>query len=117
MGARQVLTGQVLVDGYFKQFQAGRRSLLDLLNVQSDLYAYRNNALSAGYDEHLARARVTAASGKLAAAYQSGAAPAGAPARSAQTASAATLPLSVAALLQSVAALPLSLATRDTGNP
>ena len=49
-------------------------------SVQSDLYAYRNNALSAGYDEHLARARVTAAIGKLAAAYQSGAAPAGAPA-------------------------------------
>ena len=97
LGARQVLTGQVLVEGYFKQFQVGRRSLLDLLNVQSDLYSYRNNAVSAGYDETVARARVTAAIGKLAAAYQSGAA------RSAQSASGA--------------ALPLSLAARDTRNP
>lgn len=69
LGLQQVKTGESLVDGYFKQFQVGRRSLLDLLNIQADSYNYQTNALIASFDERIARSRVQSAMGKLAAAY------------------------------------------------
>ena len=71
LGLRQAATAQVVVNGYEKQFRVGRRSLLDLLNVQSDLYTYQSNAVSASFEVQISRARVMAAIGKLAFAYQS----------------------------------------------
>jgi len=69
-GERQVQTGTKLVSGYDQQFRVGRRSLLDLLTVQSDLYSYQSNTIIATYDERIAHARVIAAMGRLAQAYQ-----------------------------------------------
>jgi outer membrane protein TolC len=65
-GLAQVNTAKGLVWGYWQQFQVGRRSLLDLLNVQNDLYTYQVNAAIASYEVSVSRARVLAAMGKLA---------------------------------------------------
>jgi outer membrane protein, adhesin transport system len=65
-GAAQAATAKSLVWGYWQQFQVGRRSLLDLLNVQSDLYTYQVNAANANYESTVARARLLAGMGKLA---------------------------------------------------
>lgn len=70
LGKRQSKTTETLVEGYESQFQIGRRSLLDLLNVQNDLFTYRSNAINAVFDERIAHARIIAATGKLANAYQ-----------------------------------------------
>jgi outer membrane protein TolC len=48
----------------------GRRSLLDLLTVQNDLYGYQSSTIVATFDERIAHARVLAAMGRLALAYQ-----------------------------------------------
>jgi outer membrane protein TolC len=69
LGRQQVKTGEALVDGYFKQYQVGRRSILDLLNIQADSYSYQTNAIIATFDERASRARVQAAQGRLAASY------------------------------------------------
>lgn len=66
LGVTQVKTSQALVDGYKSQFLVGRRSLLDLLNVQSDLYNYQSNAENAAYEFQIGRARILASVGKLA---------------------------------------------------
>lgn len=66
LGATQVKTSQALVDGYRDQFLVGRRSLLDLLNVQSDLYTYQSNAENAAYEYQAGHARILASIGKLA---------------------------------------------------
>ena len=71
LGERQVITGSKLVTGYEQQFRVGRRSLLDLLTVQTDLYNYQTNTVIATFDELTAHARVLAAMGRLALAYQS----------------------------------------------
>lgn len=65
-GAAQAATAKGLVWGYWEQFQVGRRALLDLLNVQSDLYTYQTNAATASYEATVARARLLASMGKLA---------------------------------------------------
>lgn len=65
-GVAQVNTSKGLVWGYWQQFQVGRRSLLDLLNVQNDLYNYQVSAETARYEASVSRARVLAAMGKLA---------------------------------------------------
>lgn len=65
-GLAQVNTAKGLIWGYWQQFQVGRRSLLDLLNVQNDLYTYQVNAANAKYEATVSRARVLAAMGKLA---------------------------------------------------
>lgn len=65
-GVAQVNIAKGLVWGYWQQFQVGRRSLLDLLNVQNDLYTYQVNAANANYEATISRARVLAAMGKLA---------------------------------------------------
>lgn len=70
LGKRQSETASTLVEGYQSQFQIGRRSLLDLLTVQNDLYTYRSNAINAAFDARVAYARIMAATGKLAIAYQ-----------------------------------------------
>ena len=69
LGVSQVKTAQTLVDGYWMQFQVGRRSLLDLLNVQSDLYTYQSNWSTAVFESSVARARLMATTGKLANSY------------------------------------------------
>jgi hypothetical protein len=58
------------VNGYEQQFRIGSRSLLALLIVQSDLFAYQSRATIATFDERLAKARLLAAIGQLAIAYQ-----------------------------------------------
>lgn len=70
LGKSQIQNGQKLVNGYELQFRVGRRSLLDLLTVQSDLYNYQSEKVVATFDERIAHARILAAMGKLAVAYQ-----------------------------------------------
>ena len=70
LAQRQAQTGLKLVEGYQQQFLVGRRSLLDLLTVQNDLYVYQSSATIATYDERLAKGRMLATIGKLALAYQ-----------------------------------------------
>lgn len=70
IGKGQSATGQAVVDSYLKQFMIGKRSLLDVLNVQADQFSYQSNAVIASYDEKAYRARVLAAMGKLAISYQ-----------------------------------------------
>lgn len=66
IGIAQVKTSQALVDGYKDQFLVGRRSLLDLLNVQSDLFTYQSSAENAAYEFQVGHARILASIGKLA---------------------------------------------------
>lgn len=70
VGRQQAQKGNALVIGYEQQFQVGRRSLLDLLNVQNDLLNYRSNAVNAMFEERVSYARILAALGKLAVAFQ-----------------------------------------------
>jgi adhesin transport system outer membrane protein len=70
LSERQTQTGLKLVQGYEQQFRVGRRSLLDLLTIQSDLYSYETNTVVATFDERIAHARLLAAMGQLASAYQ-----------------------------------------------
>jgi outer membrane protein, adhesin transport system len=70
LSERQTQTGLKLVKGYEQQFRVGRRSLLDLLTIQSDLYSYETNTVVATFDERIAHARLLAAMGQLASAYQ-----------------------------------------------
>ena len=69
LGLKQSRTAQSLVASYESQFRIGRRTLLDLLNVQSDLYTYQSNALAASFDERIAHARIMAMIGRLALSY------------------------------------------------
>ncbi len=69
LGTKQARTAQSLVLGYESQFRIGRRSLLDLLNVQNDLYTYQSNAIGARFDERISYARIMATIGKLAISY------------------------------------------------
>ena len=69
MGRRQTQTAQELANGYEQQFRVGRRSLLDLLNIQSDLYTYQSNAATALHESRISQARILATLGQLAEAY------------------------------------------------
>lgn len=69
VGETQILTAQTLVQGYEQQFRAGRRSLLDLLNVQSDLFTYKSNTAMALHEARLSQVRILASLGQLAQAY------------------------------------------------
>lgn len=69
LGQAQARTAQDLVSGYEQQFRAGRRALLDLLNIQSDLYLYKVNAATALLDARLSQVRILASLGQLARAY------------------------------------------------
>lgn len=66
----QALVGQKLVESYQLQFRLARRSLLELLNVQNEAYGYAATAIQAQYDRRLARFRLAAAMGDLAALAQ-----------------------------------------------
>jgi TolC family type I secretion outer membrane protein len=65
----QINTAKAVVVAYRQQFEVGRRSLLDLLNIQSDLFSYQSNRALAEFDAKVARARLMAATGQLAHAY------------------------------------------------
>jgi outer membrane protein, adhesin transport system len=69
MGREQTRTAQSLALGYEQQFRVGRRSLLDLLNIQSDLYTYKSNAANALNESRLSQVRILANLGQLANAY------------------------------------------------
>lgn len=69
MGQQQTQTAKELAYGYGQQFRVGRRSLLDLLNIQSDLYTYQSNAATAMHESRIAQERIMATLGQLANAY------------------------------------------------
>ena len=69
LGQAQTQTAQNLASGYAQQFRAGRRSLLDLLNIQSDLYTYQSNTAIALNEYRLSQMRILASLGQLAQAY------------------------------------------------
>lgn len=69
LGDQQTFTAQTLAAGYEQQFRVGRRALLDLLNIQSDLYTYQSAALTARHQARTAQARVLATLGQLADAF------------------------------------------------
>ena len=68
-GLSQSLVGERLVTAYRQQFRVARRTLLDLLNIQSDTFNYLSAARAAFHDERLARVRLLAATGELAARF------------------------------------------------
>jgi adhesin transport system outer membrane protein len=70
LGQRQVKTARKLVTGYDQQFRVGRRSLLDLLTIQDNLYSYETQATNARFEELISRARIQAIINRLATAYQ-----------------------------------------------
>lgn len=72
LGKRQVVNAAKLVKGYDQQFRVGRRSLLDLLTIQDNLYSYQTNANNAVYEERIAKAKILAVLNRLAATYQGG---------------------------------------------
>lgn len=72
MGVQQTQIAQALVDGYWMQFRVGRRSLLDLLNVQSDLFLYQSNAATSLHETRLTKSRMLAAMGQLTAVFETG---------------------------------------------
>lgn len=69
MGEQQIRTARQLAQGYVQQFRVGRRSLLDLLNIQTDLYTYQSNAANAGYESRISQHRILATLGQLATTY------------------------------------------------
>lgn len=70
LGRRQVANAVKLVRGYDEQFRVGRRSLLDLLTIQDNLYSYQTNATNASFEQRITKAKILAILSKLAAAYQ-----------------------------------------------
>ena len=93
MGLQQTQTAQDLAQGYGQQFRVGRRSLLDLLNIQSDLYTYQSNAAAALLESRLSQVRILANLGQLAKAYSVSAEPAVPQAEPESTALSPTAPL------------------------
>jgi adhesin transport system outer membrane protein len=71
VGKSQSEVGDQVVEGYRAQFRLGRRSLLDLLNIQADAFNYRTAARASTHEERIARARLLAAMGSLAARFPS----------------------------------------------
>jgi adhesin transport system outer membrane protein len=61
----QVDSASDTVIAYEKQYVLGRRTLLDLLNTENELFEARRNYLDAKYDEQYAKYRVLNASGVL----------------------------------------------------
>ena len=75
--ARDVLTRQMEMlkasvdaataaeDGYIRQYELGRRTLLDVLNAKVELFIARRNYLQASYDQLIATYRLMNATGQL----------------------------------------------------
>jgi len=53
------------VISYEKQYRIGKRTLLDLLNTENELFEARKGYLDAKYDEQYAKYRVMNATGNL----------------------------------------------------
>lgn len=70
VSAEQADKGRQLLETYREQFIAGRRTLLDLLQIQNDYFSYRINTVQGVYDIRLARFRLMAAMGRLASSYE-----------------------------------------------
>lgn len=69
LAAQQRTSGAKLVSGYKEQFRLARRTLLDLLNIQSEYASYQQAEALAQYDVKVAEYRITAALGHLAHSY------------------------------------------------
>lgn len=65
-GQEQSRMGEQVVEGYRQQFRLARRQLLDLLNIQAEAFNYQSAAMTAFYDEQVARVRLLAVMGDLA---------------------------------------------------
>ena len=65
-GVAQSRMGEQVVEGYRQQFRLARRQLLDLLNIQAESFGYQSAAMTAFYDEQVARVRLLAVMGDLA---------------------------------------------------
>lgn len=70
LGTRQVKNAHKLVAGYDKQFRVGRRSLLDLLTIQDNLFSYQINVTNASFQVRTAKAKTLAVLNRLASAYE-----------------------------------------------
>mgnify|MGYP000058134123 CR=1 FL=1 len=70
LGARQVKNATELVAGYEEQFRVGRRSLLDLLTIQDNLFTYQINVTNASFQVRTAKAKILAVLNQLALAYE-----------------------------------------------
>lgn len=65
-GLEQSRMSEQVVEGYRQQFRLARRQLLDLLNIQAESFSYQSAAMTAFYDEQVARVRLLAVMGELA---------------------------------------------------
>lgn len=66
LATQQRETGAKLVHGFKEQFKMARRTLLDLLNIQSEYAGYQQAEALAQYDVQSAQYRISAAMGQLA---------------------------------------------------
>jgi len=66
LAAQQRENGAKLVVGFKEQFRMARRTLLDLLNIQSEYAGYQQAEALAQYDVQVAQYRISAALGQLA---------------------------------------------------
>lgn len=71
IATQQRESGVRLVSGYREQFRLARRTLLDLLNIQSELASYQQSEALAHYDERITQYRISAAMGHLAESFAS----------------------------------------------
>ncbi len=62
---KHVESGYDTVQAYNKQFMLGRRTLLDLLNTENELFEARRTYINADYDQLLADYRIMNATGRL----------------------------------------------------
>ena len=69
LASQQRETGAKLVHGFKEQFKMARRTLLDLLNIQSEYAGYQQAEALAQYDVQLAQYRISSAIGQLAHSY------------------------------------------------
>lgn len=65
LAAQQRESGAKLVHGFREQFRMARRTLLDLLNIQSEYAGYQQAEALAQFDVNVARYRISAAMGQL----------------------------------------------------
>lgn len=70
IGERQVKGAEELVNGYDQQFRVGRRSLLDLLTVEDNLFSYRISAMNASFEVRSNKAKILAILNQLASSYK-----------------------------------------------
>lgn len=65
LSTQQRESGAKLVSGFREQFRMARRTLLDLLNIQSEYAGYQQAEALAQYDVQVAQYRISAAMGQL----------------------------------------------------